>query len=82
MNAFEILKFTKKYFPLIRPQNADFESYVNNVLDEYQALVNESNELFDCGESKDSAYVKLGREKFIESFNFLTEAISASITFT
>ena len=46
MNTFEILRFTKKYFPLIRPNNEGFEGYINNILDEYQVLVNESIELF------------------------------------
>ncbi len=40
-------KVHKKYFPLIRPNNEDFEGYINNILDEYQVLVNESVELFD-----------------------------------
>lgn len=80
MNAFEILRFTKKYFPLVRPSNEDFEGYINNILDEYQVLVNESIELFDSEKFIDSGYIKLGREKFIDSFNFLTEAISAAIT--
>ena len=80
MNAFEILKFTKKYFPLIRSDNEDFESYINNILDEYQIIVNESVELFDREQFIDSAYIELGREKFIDSFNFLSEAISAAIT--
>ena len=34
---------------------------------------------FDSEKFIDSGYIKLGREKFIDSFNFLTEAISAAI---
>ncbi len=31
MNAFEILKFTKKYFPLVRKEGVEFDDYVNTI---------------------------------------------------
>ena len=79
MNAFEIIDHTKKYFPLIRKNNVEFDDYVNNILEEYRRIVNNSTDLFDCKECEKSEYAKLGRDKFIKAFNLFIDSVTESI---
>lgn len=79
MNAFEIVEYTKKYFPLIRKESIEFDTYINSVFTEYKKIVNESKELFECGEASNSEYIKRGRSEFISSFNLFIDSILIAI---
>jgi hypothetical protein len=79
MNAFEILNFTKKYFPLVRPDNVEFDQYVKSILKEYIQIVTESETLFNIELTSGSKLIDLGRDKFIGEFKLFTNSIVESI---
>lgn len=77
MNAFEILEFTHKFFPFRRPENIDFEEYVQSVLTEYSEKVLSSEELFKLDGVSNPPY---NLDKYLSEFKKFNQLINEAIT--